>query len=68
MFQLVMAGIFREHIGEDIAGYLDELVVYALRFPLILPVFDRTLGQLVDAGFKCKPHKCQIFPASIHYL
>ena len=51
-FQRVMDTIFREQIGKDLAAYLD-----ALRHIEMLPIFDRTLGQLIDAGLKCKPRK-----------
>ena len=67
-FQPLMARIFQEHIGKDVAAYLDDLLMYAFQFPQLLPVFGRTLGQLIEAGLKCKPRKCKIFPESIHYL
>ena len=63
-----MDAIFREQIGIDLAAYLDDLLRYALRHIEMLPILDRTLGQLIDAGLKCKPRKCQVFPESIQYL
>ena len=67
-FQRLMDTIFREQIGKDLAAYIDDLLVYALREIEMLPVLHRTLGQLIDAGLKCKPRKCQVFPESIQYL
>ena len=67
-FQRLMDGIFRDEIGKDRAAYLDDLLMYALRHVEMLPILDRTLGQLIDAGLKCKPLKCQVFPDSIQYL
>ena len=63
-----MDGIFREQIGKDLAAYLDDLLMYALRHAEMLPILDRTLSQLIDTGLKCKPRKCQVFPESIQYL
>ena len=45
-----MDGIFRAQIGKDLAAYLDDLLMYALRQVEMLPIFDRTLGQLINAG------------------
>ena len=42
--------------------------MYAVRHAELLPILDRTLGQLIDAGLKCKPRKCQMFPDSIQYM
>ena len=67
-FQRLMDGIFRDQIGNDLAAYLDDLLPYAIRHVEMLPILDRTLGQLIDAGLKCKPLKCQVFPDSIQYL
>ena len=67
-FQRLMDTIFRNNIGSDIAVYLDDLLLYALLKHELLPVFDRTLEQLIVAGLKCKPKKCQIFPKEMHYL
>ena len=67
-FQRLMDGIFRALIGKELAAYLDDLLMYALRHAEMLPILDRTLGQLIDAGLKCKPPKCQLFPDSIQYL
>ena len=63
-----MDDIFREQIGKDLAAYLDDLLVYALRHVEMLRILVRTLGQLIDAGLKCKPHKCQVFRDSSQYL
>ena len=63
-----MHGIFHDQIGKDLAAYLDDLLMYALRHVERLPILNRTLGQLIDAGLKCKPRKCQVFPDSIQYL
>ena len=60
--------IFPENIGQDIAGYLEDLLIHAFDLPQIHPIFARTLGQLIDAGLKCQPRKCEFFPASIHHL
>ena len=49
-FQRLMDGIFRDQIGKDLAAYLDDLLMYALRHGEMLPILDRTLGQLIDAG------------------
>ena len=67
-FQSLMDGIFRHEIGKDLAVYLDDLLMYALRHAEMLPILDRTLGQLIEAGLKCKSRKWQIFPDSIQYL
>ena len=67
-FQRLMDGIFRDQIGKDLAAYLDDLLMYALRHVEMLRILDRILGQLIDAGLKCKPRKCQMFPDSIQYL
>ena len=40
----------------------------ALRHAEMLPILDSTRGQHIDAGLKCKPRKCQVFPDSIQYL
>ena len=64
-FQRLMDAIFREKIGKDLAASLDDLLMYALRHIEMLPIFSRTLGELIDAGLKCKPRKCQVFPESI---
>ena len=45
-----MDAIFREQIGKDLAAYLDDLLVYALRHIEMLPILDRTLGQLIDVA------------------
>ena len=42
--------------------------MYALPHIELLPILEDTLGQLIDAGLKCKPRKCQVFPESIQYL
>ena len=63
-FQRLMDGIFPDQIGKD----LDDLLMYVLRPVEMLPILDRTLGQLIDAGLKCKARKCQVFPDSIQYL
>ena len=47
--QRLMDHIYREHIGKDVATYLDDLLMYAFQFPHLLPVFDLTLGQLIEA-------------------
>ena len=67
-FQRLMDCIFRDQIGKDLAAYVDDLLMYELRHAEILTILDRTLGQLIDAGWKCKPSKCQAFPDSIQYL
>ena len=36
-FQRLMDGIFRAHIGKDLAAYLDDLLKYALRHMEMLP-------------------------------
>ena len=64
-FQRLMDGIFRDHIGEDIAAFIEQLLMYALQFPEIFQVFDRTLGQLIVAVLNCKSRKFQMFPAGI---
>ena len=67
-FQRLMKGIFHEQIGKDLADYLEDLLMYALRHAEMLAILDRTLGQLIHAGLKCKPRKCQVIPDSIQYL
>ena len=42
--------------------------MYGLRHAEMLPILDGTLSQLIDAGLKCKPRKCQVFTDSIQYL
>ena len=63
-----MVGIFRDQIGKDLAAHLNDILMYALRKAKLVQIFDRTLGQRIDAGHKCKPRKCHVFPDSIHYL
>ena len=41
-FQRLMDAIFREQIGKDLAAYLDDLLMYALRHIEMLPVLERT--------------------------
>ena len=50
-FQRLIEGIFHEQIGKDLAGYLDGLLLYALRHAEMLPILDLTLGPLIDGGF-----------------
>ena len=68
MVQHLRDRIFCEDIVKEVAAYLDELLMYALQLPQIHPAFDRTLGQVIEAGLKCKPTKFQIFPESIRYF
>ena len=67
-FHRLMDGIFRDQIGKDLAAYLDDLLMYALRLSEMKPILDRTLGPVFDAGLKCKPKKCLVFPDSNDYL
>ena len=67
-FQRLMEGIFPDEIGKDLAAYLADLLMYALRHAEMIPILDRTLGQLGDAGLKCKPRKFLVFPDSIQYM
>ena len=67
-FQRLIDGIFADQIGKDLAAYLDYLLMYALRHVETLPILDSRLGQLIDAGLKCKPHKCQVLLDSNQYL
>ena len=64
-FQCFLAGIFRDQIGKGLAAYLEDLLMYALRHAEMLPILDRTLGQLIEAGLKCNHRKGQVFPNSI---
>ena len=41
-FQRLMDAIFPEQIGKDLAAYLDDLLMYALRHAEMLPILDRT--------------------------
>ena len=63
-----MDGIFRDQFGKDLSTYLEDLPMDALRHADMLHILDRTLGQLIDAGLKCKHGNCQLFPDSIQYL
>ena len=47
-----MNGIFRLQIGKDLAAYLYDILMYALRHAEMLAILDHTLGQLIDAGLK----------------
>ena len=67
-FQRLMDGIHCDQIGKDLADYVDDIVMYPLHHAEILPILDRTLRQLIDAGLKCKASKCQVFPDSSQYL
>ena len=63
-----MDAIFREQIGKELAVYPDDLLMYSPRHIELLRIMDRTLGQLTNACLKCKRHKSQVFPESIHYV
>lgn len=60
-FQRLMDGIVREHIEEDIAPYMYELLIDAFQFRAILPVFNMTQGQVIDAGINCRPPSAKSF-------
>ena len=49
-FQRLMDGIFREQIEKDLAAYPDDLLMYALRHGEMLPIWNLTLGQLIERG------------------
>ena len=66
--QLLMDGIFCEQIRKDLAAYCEDLLMYALRHAEMLHILDRTMGQLIDAGFNYKLQKSPVFPDSIRYL
>ena len=67
-FHRLMDGIFRHQIGKDVEAYLEHLLMYPVRHGEMLPILERTLGHLLDAGLQCKPRKWQVFSDSIHYL
>ena len=60
-FGSLMEGIFPDQIGNDLAGYIDALHMYALSQEERLPILDRTMGQLIEPGLSCKPRKCKFF-------
>ena len=43
MFERLLHRIFREHIGKEVAAYLDDVLMYAFQFPQLQPVFDRSV-------------------------
>ena len=67
-FDRLIHGIFRKQIGKVLASYLDDFLMNAQRNAGMVHILDRTLGQLIDAGLKCKPWKWELFPDSIPYL
>ena len=47
-----MDGIFLDQIGNYLAAYFDDLLMYALLNAEMRPILDRTLVHLIDPGVK----------------
>ena len=55
--QRLLHGIFRRESGNDLAAYLDYLLLYALCDGEMLCIIKRTVGQLMDIALTCRPRK-----------
>ena len=63
-----MDTLFAGHLGLDTLVYLDDLLMFAESEDELLRILNRNLQILSKAGLKCKPRKCRLFCASVHYL
>ena len=67
-FQRLIDSLFETEIGRELLVYLDDILIFAETPEEFLAALERTLQILINAGLKCKPRKCQIFPPFIEYL
>ncbi|KAF0096477.1 MAG: hypothetical protein FD144_5878, partial [Rhodospirillaceae bacterium] len=67
-FQRLMNTVFAADLEKTNSVYLDDLLLYALNNLELLPVIEKTLHKIIDAGLKCKPDKCRFFPKKLPFL
>ena len=64
-FTALMEPMFPPQIGKDLEADLEALLMSAQKHAEWIPILDRTLGLLIDAGLTCKETKRHLDPDSI---
>ncbi|CAG8486239.1 129_t:CDS:2 [Gigaspora rosea] len=67
-FQQVMNHILEAFIGQFVAVYLDDIIIYSPNFEEHLAHIQAVLTEIENSGLKLNPEKCDLFKNSIKFL
>lgn len=67
-FQFFIQDVFRDRIGQDVAAYLDDILIYTKEGVDHTAAVRQTLTTIRDNNLNLKPEKCKFSKSEIEYL
>ena len=67
-FQRLMQNIFREEFHDQLAVYLDDIIVFSRTYEQHLERLELVFSRLAQYGLKVEPAKCHLFRQEVKFL